>query len=272
MSEEKVKEETPLKVKGTLVKADEEIIAKPVGPLTADERKAGEQRWTERLDAIKKEETATLKCVLVSLWNKGGFVHELLDEPKKYGNHSVENLATELNIGISSLYFYRRFHDAVPLETAIRYSDLHLSWHAVMYLTGVKDEKTRETLIEKYRKEKWSAEKLETEVKKINEDVREKKEKKGEKADKRGANSPLRLTKAVLNSAEDLDTKLDELVKIDKVIFDITDADSLKDTLRARETLRKFLDPLATKMEKVIDMLIEVPEKPLEAKAAKPKK
>lgn len=137
--------------------------------LTSKEQAEGHKRYQERLVYFDKQGVNCNRQVLMTSWETGQMVDELLKNARKYGNRTVEHFATdlkrlelralgksedEINAAKSSAdvlrihhRYYQRYPDRASVEEHV---NLRLSWGAVHLLIGVGDARKRELILKKY--------------------------------------------------------------------------------------------------------------------------
>lgn len=236
--------------------ADEAAIVAPnMAPLTAAEKKDADKLWEEKIEAFRKSDTSTLEAVYMNIWNKGVFVQELLGAPRKYGNHSVEQLAQELSQSEELLYSYRRLVDSLTWGDVQDKIQKKIAWHSLYYLITIKDKKTRDAVEKKFLEQKWTAAQLQAEVKEVNQEARKDAKAKGKKVDGRGGVTPNKAMRSMANLAWEVDKALDEMPEMMKEIFKIEDPERLKDALHNKKDAKEALMALRKKIDKALEQI-----------------
>lgn len=225
--------------------------------LTAKERKEAQERWEEKVEHFNHIDISTLEKILLAYHERGSFVQELIDNPRHYGNRTVEVLAETLDTSERILYGYRAFFATWSEKEVREKAARKIPWHVLYYLINIKDKKVRDDLEDRYRKEKWTAERLQLEVKKANHEIREEAEENGKPVNRRGGVTPLKIIRKTASMAGKLGDQLEELGDAVKDTCGIEDEERIEDISNGKKEAKSALTVLQSKIGKALGELGE---------------
>jgi hypothetical protein len=257
-------------------KKEETALAVPeVRVLSAKEKTDGEKRYTEKVSYFDTQEVSAFRHVLVTTWEKGQFVDELLNDGKKYGNATVERFATdlrrrellaqgktekevkELKVSGDSLHACHRYFLRNTPEEVEKQVKLRLPWRAAHILLSVDDKRKRDEFLKTYldnrdhpdAAKKMTSDDLAEVVKKYNAGERASAARTGKQIDKRGGPSWQRSVRSTAAMSEDFLQKLEEFRLVIQEYSKVDDSDtdpSLEDKIQeACKTLKGVQEKLA---------------------------
>ena len=180
------------------------------GDLTPEELDSGQKRFETRITEFTKRTASVNRSVLELNWEKGSFVNELLSEPKKYANKTVENLAMALSVSPEMVYAWHRFNQRYTREEMEACVEKNLAWHNIYYLLSVSDTGKRKELETQLAKGEIKTPQLQERVKTINAGEKKTAKAKGKKVDNRGGLRVGVVVQSTHNMCVSMVRKLDE--------------------------------------------------------------
>jgi hypothetical protein len=225
----------------------------PPAALTEADSNAADKRYKERLESFRSKDKENLGSILRNNWDKGKFLVELLDEPAKYGNRTVEMFSKDLNISKELAYSYKRFNEKYTLQQVKEASESLTSWHVIYNLLSVSDVETRENLQARVSKENMSADALKASIKSLNKEAKEKAEKEGKPVDKRGGASVSVIFKSTASLCIDVCRKIDEFQSGLQDFYGMENNEQKKEVVvRYKDTI-KALQATHKKIEAILE-------------------
>jgi len=142
--------------------------------ITPAEQEEGDKRFKLKVVELIVEEKDVTKALLYHHWRKGQFVEDLLGSPKKYGNHTIDDLYKPFGIGKSTLGSWHRFYLKYQKEEDMKkLVDSGANWRDVSNVLSVEDEKQRADLLKKRLTCELSSDELAKRVSEINKEAKE---------------------------------------------------------------------------------------------------
>lgn len=169
-----------------------------------------EHAYYEKVVRFRREEKSLYKAALLTYWDKGSFLDDMLKDPKKYGNRTAEKFAADMNVSESSVRQYHRFACLYERDRAVELAGRKMTWFATTKLLSVASEAERAKLEDGVLNGKIGVDALSEAVKKINRAAKEKQSKAGKKVDRRGGQSLKSLFDSVSQMSDKLQEKLSE--------------------------------------------------------------
>lgn len=103
------------------------------------------ETYEEAIDALSEQQTAAEKQTIEVNWNIGRQAW-IVSAGAKYGSHSIEEFAKDLDMSMSSVYTARNFYSKYSLDAVHRLIDNNLSYRKIVMLLGCNDELERDKL------------------------------------------------------------------------------------------------------------------------------
>jgi hypothetical protein len=231
--------------------------------LSEKEQAEGQERYKQRVEEIKANEIKAMETVLLHHWKRGQFAEELLQQPKTYGCRTVENLAKDLNVHPSSIWYNHRFFLLYPDPKRVKtdLADRGVSSRDVNTLLSLKDPKVRDKLLEKRVAGQIKSDELRDEVKRLNRKAKAAAQKSGKKVDRRGGLRPITVVKSTTSLCADLVAKMDDF----KTAYDdwqkMDEGDIKSDTATALREAFKIFGSVGKKVEWIIKYRQKIVEK-----------
>ncbi len=247
---DKEPEKTPVK---TETKIDPKPELKPatnaIVPISEAEMTSGSTRFKTKVEYFKQRRGAVLNDVLSLHWEQGEFLHQLCQDPRHYGNKTVDNFAEELEISKETAWSYQRFFSRYTKEQMQEAVKQEISWRTISYLLSVQNDTKRLELQTKVASKKISSKDLELEVKKLNKVTKKVKKAAGAKVDGRGGASVKAVFRSAASLAVDLVERLDdfkdkykEFVKMDEGAAKSQMSAQLRETKKALQSVQKRIE------------------------------
>lgn len=232
--------------------------------LSPAEQEEGNKRFEARITLLLSEEKDVTKAVLYHHWRKGEFVNELMTNPDKFANHTIDDLYQRFNVGKSTLgswhRFFLKYENKDKMQALV---DSGANWRDVHNVLSIADDKQREELLKKRITNTIDSNTLSKQVKKINSANKAPKARKpkkdAESVSKRAAQSALntvRNSNTVILSAisvmDDFREAYDDFQKMDEGKAKSDIQASLQDNFRNISILNKKLVWILEYREKMI--------------------
>lgn len=243
-----------------------ELAVVATGTLTKQEQVDADERYKKKVQQFKEQEKTVMGKALFIQWEKGRFCQELCDQPRHWGNHTVEQFATDMNVSNELVYFYMRFFDRCKETEVKQLVEFGTSWHNVVQSLSVSDSDKRKELLylcspaakEAAKTDKnvkpIDARELQERIKSTNAKAKSEKRKNGQKVDNRGGVSVGTIFKSTVTTCVEMGNKADDLLEAFKTYIVMDDDDPKKDKLSdvladARKALRNVYDRIGKVLE-----------------------
>jgi hypothetical protein len=223
------------------------------GDLTPEELTNGQKRFEEKISEFTKRTEAVNRSVLELNWEKGSFVNEILSEPKKYANKTVENLAQALGVSPEMVYAWHRFNQRYTREEMEACVAKNLAWHNIYYLLSVSDTGKRKELETQLAKGDLKTPALQEKVKAINASEKKTAKAKGKKVDNRGGLRVGVVVQSTHNMCVSMVRKLDEFHDAWKVWDKMEDGQPKSQMLLNLKSSRKAIQELQEKAGRTLE-------------------
>lgn len=234
-------------------KAELAVVEAKPAELTKEEEVEGGKLYEKRIEEFKSQTMEVNKVGLQLNWEKGKFVGELLQDPKKYGNRTVENVAKSFEVSKELVYSWHRFHTRYTQEDVARCIKEGISYHNIFFLTSVLDADKRRELEDAIVSKKINAPQLQEAVKNYNTVKRKEAKRRGHKVDGRGGVTVSRVVKSTHRMCVDMARKLDEFGEALRDFRKMEDGQSKSAMVNTLKETKKAIEAMMAKGNKVLE-------------------
>jgi len=250
-----------LALSATPVPMASEAPAQPPVLLTAQQEKEGGQRFAAEVDRIVQRYQSTIATILATHWETGKFVDSLVVQPGHWGNVTVEKLAESLagrlkagGISPASLYAYRQLFNVFPSQEDVRkLANLNIPWWVVNRMLPWTKE-ARDEFIAAYPN--LDTKKVAEWIDDRSKELPEKAGKKAKVSDGHKIRAALSVYDAIGGICADLNSRMNELGKADKIWQEDEDkprqgefAKKRKDMIKALESTGEHIKIVLARLE-----------------------
>ena len=212
-----------------------------------------ETAYFDRVVRFRHEERGLYQAALLTYWDKGKFLDDLLKEPGKYGNKTAARFAEDLGVSESSARQYHRFACLYERDRAKELAGRRMTWFATTKLLSVESESERTKLEDSLLAKKIDVDDLSEAVKKINRAAKAKNAKAGKKVDRRGGQSLKGAFDSVCQMSDKLQDKLSEFTEGFKAFNQLSKDKQKPETKKSMKAEANSLLRLHRRLTKMVE-------------------
>lgn len=237
--------------------AEAPLAVIPTGTLTVAEQKAADTRYAEKVVFFRERDQKLLGTVLVSHWEKGKFVSDMLQRTRHWGNATAEQFAKDMSVSPEMVWAYQRLFERYTEEQIEQLVTQRIAWSNVYYLLSVKDQDKREALQNELASGKITPAVLQDKIKKINVQARTTASSRGRKADNRGGVTPATVIRSTTSLCVDMVRKLEDFKDAYKEYEKLEDGARKSDIATRLKDARKALKAVRDRVDAVLKLTEE---------------